>query len=75
MVVVEADVPLAGLLHYPKALDALTSGTATYTMTVARYEVVTSHAAAAVLATRRGGGEGADAQGGGKGGGGGKRKR
>lgn len=73
--VVEADVPLAGLLHYPKALDALTSGTATYTMTVARYEVVTSHAAAAVLATRRGGGEGADAQGGGKGGGGGKRKR
>lgn len=75
LVVVEADVPLAGLLHYPKALDALTSGTATYTMTVARYEVVTSHAAAAVLATRRGGGEGADAQGGGKGGGGGKRKR
>lgn len=78
LVVVEADVPLGGpggLLHYSKALDALTSGTATYTMAVARYEVVTSHAAAAVLAVRRGGGEGEGAQGGGKGGGGGKRKR
>lgn len=69
LVVVEADVPLATLLQYPKALDALTSGTGTYTMSVARYEAVTSHAAAAVLSARRGGGEGA--QGEGKGGGGG----
>eukprot|EP00170_Pyropia_yezoensis_P009154 contig_39841_g9189 len=38
LVVVEADVPLATLLQYPKALDALTSGTGTYTMSVARYE-------------------------------------
>lgn len=53
MVVVEADVPLAGLLHYPKALDALTSGTATYTMTVARYEVVTSHASCFKISLRR----------------------
>ncbi|GAB0489889.1 hypothetical protein MMPV_001115 [Pyropia vietnamensis] len=75
LVVVEADVPLATLLHYPKALDALTSGTATYTMSIVRYEVVTSHAAAAVLAARREDGKVECVQGGGKAAGGGKRNR
>eukprot|EP00168_Porphyra_purpurea_P012472 TRINITY_DN3292_c0_g1_i11.p3 TRINITY_DN3292_c0_g1~~TRINITY_DN3292_c0_g1_i11.p3 ORF type:complete len:149 (+),score=60.91 TRINITY_DN3292_c0_g1_i11:770-1216(+) len=51
LVVVEAAVPLAELLTYSKTLDALTSGTGSFTMAVERYEEVTSHAAAAVLTT------------------------
>jgi len=74
LVVVEASVPLAELLTYSKTLDALTSGTGSFTMAVERYEEVTSHAAAAVLGTRRGGAA-VDAKAAGGKGGGGKRKR
>ncbi|OSX70558.1 hypothetical protein BU14_0721s0010 [Porphyra umbilicalis] len=69
LVVVEASVPLAELLTYSKTLDALTSGTGSFTMAVERYEEVTSHAAAAVLGTRRGGAAVDAKAAGGKGGG------